>query len=1311
MTRVGASQVFFNVVAGFNARKLIQDVDTTMNVMRAVTLDSFEAMLKPMEDLALEIKIITNEIVEVSSAVRKAQVEFEKFYGGIDDTRALGREIEGIAEAYGVVGDEARIAGARAAQVGAIIGHENIPLLVEQAEILHQISDLTSEEAMKSIISLNQQTGMLYGDLNQQGYQRLGVLGREAVLTKGLSDSLNTLNTIANRSVAVEGQLVEVMTNFASQGALVGDSFEDMAAMSAVLLESGEQAGAAGRALRMIYARLGGDIGGARTELEGLGFTLTDENGNLRTMTEVLQELTDRGWSNFSQATKQHIAQTIAGNRHYVRFIKLMENQERVTELSANALNDVDSAAEQAKTAMEDYAYQLDVARAKGENLKAQMGDTLLPIIVQQQKTANSFAEARLEMLQMIDSVPMLGKMLGRFAATMQAFGGIIKLSLGMQSMAIGVGMFQSVQEDLHGILIANETLHSKQATYFDMNVTASKQEQDILAHIQFQHQVINRHLERKNHLMTIINNLEMRAAPLREQEQAQTKHMLESRIEQIQYEEKATNMANMRVAMADKRLNSLDRIRNIQAASVAVAEHDLSLSERWNRVYKEKTTAQEYYTRQLIIDSDTMQTLKKSEVKQIEDANDKLHSQSMIYQRLIAENERVRTAQKAGIGLGGMVQNEAVVKDIKKAIPAFEEFKQKQTDIIKNLGHMGIKQGQLNEKQAEDLKLASQRVRGARNVISSLEDMQTGQSKHLKLNQYGVMVVRDLNKETLAHNIQLDNTLLKYQSLNDIEQKYRVYQEASLQARRLTTSSYNDLKETLRELGPIEAELADLIKQVEIAMREGADATVVQTELIDHLTGKSRLANKQIETMSKNMKKDYTRAQDKATMATRRFGFAMTSVLGTMLPMISDGKEAAIGASILFSTQLVPAIGQVVKGYQAMIASQIQLAAAQNLSAPSGFAMVKNLLKQNLVMIAVAGAIAALSYGYSKLSEEQAKAAESMKDATAITKDSIGSLLTVTDETGLFAEHSEFLEQKLGVQGLTIKEVANDEQLLLSVTQKLTAATDDYTGSQLKSIESTLEMLRILRMIKSENSELSDAVKEASREVRDTYEGAFNEAANSWDEFTAGIAGGFGMSEREEASLDLKDQLGLSGDAIDETYLGSYYLDIEQVLDETIKKMEKGRRLTQKELDNLAIVLDAPKVFEAIENLNTIIIDEGTAEEIEYTIFGEKGAEDAAGNIDLIGNSVQNLTEDIYKFGGAREELFFGGKYGNVTGSLYKQVVTQGVGTLYNKMDIVMSNNFHGFFNEEAAARRIINVLESYAANGGVVAVGEGSG
>ena len=62
------------------------------------------------------------------------------------------------------------------------------------------------------------------------------------------------------------------MTNFAAQGQLVGEAFHDMAAMSAVLLEAGEEQGAASRALRMMYARLGGDIGGATSKMEQMGF-------------------------------------------------------------------------------------------------------------------------------------------------------------------------------------------------------------------------------------------------------------------------------------------------------------------------------------------------------------------------------------------------------------------------------------------------------------------------------------------------------------------------------------------------------------------------------------------------------------------------------------------------------------------------------------------------------------------------------------------------------------------------------------------------------------------------------------------------------------------------------------------------------------------------------------------------------------------------------------------------------------------------------------------------------------------------------
>ena len=84
-------------------------------------------------------------------------------------------------------------------------------------------------------------------------------------------------------------------------------------------------------------------------------------------------------------------------------------------------------------------------------------------------------------------------------------------------------------------------------------------------------------------------------------------------------------------------------------------------------------------------------------------------------------------------------------------------------------------------------------------------------------------------------------------------------------------------------------------------------------------------------------------------------------------------------------------------------------------------------------------------------------------------------------------------------------------------------------------------------------------------------------------------------------------------------------------------------------------------------------------------------------GGLQVISDDFTNLTEEMDAFSNAKDELFFGGKYGNVTGSLYKQVVTQGVGTLYNKQEVIMTNNFNGFFNEEDAAAKIISVLNKH--------------
>ena len=93
-----------------------------------------------------------------------------------------------------------------------------------------------------------------------------------------------------------------------------------------------------------------------------------------------------------------------------------------------------------------------------------------------------------------------------------------------------------------------------------------------------------------------------------------------------------------------------------------------------------------------------------------------------------------------------------------------------------------------------------------------------------------------------------------------------------------------------------------------------------------------------------------------------------------------------------------------------------------------------------------------------------------------------------------------------------------------------------------------------------------------------------------------------------------------------------------------------------------------------------------------------EKLSDSTGGVVTELGSQsdeLQNLTDDIQNFANAREELFFGGKFGNVTGSLYKTVVAQGVGTLYHKNEIIVSNVFHGFFNEKEAGDRISNIVE----------------
>ena len=80
------------------------------------------------------------------------------------------------------------------------------------------------------------------------------------------------------------------------------------------------------------------------------------------------------------------------------------------------------------------------------------------------------------------------------------------------------------------------------------------------------------------------------------------------------------------------------------------------------------------------------------------------------------------------------------------------------------------------------------------------------------------------------------------------------------------------------------------------------------------------------------------------------------------------------------------------------------------------------------------------------------------------------------------------------------------------------------------------------------------------------------------------------------------------------------------------------------------------------------------------------------------MGDSIDIITDKLYEFGNAREELFYGFRTGNVTGDMIKQVTQKGVDTLVNNTEVIMNNRFMGMTTEEAA-NAIVSQIQSQLA------------
>lgn len=218
-----------------------------------------------------------------------------------------------------------------------------------------------------------------------------------AAATDAMTVAINAFNLKAEESIKItdiysnlaakaavdQSELANAMSKVASMAASVGMSLETTSTFLTQIIETTREAPeTAGTALKTVLARFGEvkklidtgkstgttdegeevDVNKIDTALKTVGVRLTDTNGQMRALDKVIIELAEK-WNSLDSMTQRYLATMAAGSRQQSRFLALMSNSERLTELLGEAYNSAGAGAAQ-------FAKTQESLQSKINNLK-----------------------------------------------------------------------------------------------------------------------------------------------------------------------------------------------------------------------------------------------------------------------------------------------------------------------------------------------------------------------------------------------------------------------------------------------------------------------------------------------------------------------------------------------------------------------------------------------------------------------------------------------------------------------------------------------------------------------------------------------------------------------------------------------------------------------------------------------------------------------------------------------------------------------------------------------------------------------------
>lgn len=170
----------------------------------------------------------------------------------------------------------------------------------------------------------------------------LTAFGMSASDSGRFADVLAAASSNANTNVGMMGETFKYVAPVA--GAL-GFSVEDMAVAIGLMANSEIKASQAGTSLRSIMSRLAKPTDDVQIAMDALGISLTDSNGNMKSLNEVMGDLR-KGFANLSEAEKANMAATLGGQEAMSGLLAIVNASDEDFNSLQNAINNADGTAE-----------------------------------------------------------------------------------------------------------------------------------------------------------------------------------------------------------------------------------------------------------------------------------------------------------------------------------------------------------------------------------------------------------------------------------------------------------------------------------------------------------------------------------------------------------------------------------------------------------------------------------------------------------------------------------------------------------------------------------------------------------------------------------------------------------------------------------------------------------------------------------------------------------------------------------------------------------------------------------------------------